>query len=82
MATRRRHPKRRVMRRKTAKRTSRMVKRGGEYKIGDKVPKWCSQCRDQLVYAGSTQIHDREKIYECMCTNRGCPTYNQKKTCT
>ena len=30
MATRRRHPKRRVMRRKTAKRTSRMVKRGGD----------------------------------------------------
>jgi len=76
MATRRRHPKRRVMGRKTAKRMSRMVKRGGGYEIGESLPVKCPTCDFYtLVYAGSEQIPGREKVQLCKCTNPKCRAF-------
>lgn len=71
MATRRRHPKRRVMRRKTAKRMSRMVKRGG-LKNGENVPgARCPTCNTYTIVADGSEPSERGNINMCKCTKCG-----------
>jgi uncharacterized protein with PIN domain len=69
MATKRRHPKRRVVIRKTVKRMSRMVKRGG-LKIGEKVPnKMCPECKTYTIVAdGSKPVKGSAAMEMCKCT--------------
>lgn len=79
MATKRRHPKRRVMRRKTAKRMSRMVKRGGGrmvkrggLKDGEKLPgARCPKCDTYTIVADGSRINTYGNELMCKCTKCG-----------
>lgn len=80
MATRRRHPKRRVMRRKSAKRMSRMVKRGGGgrmvkrggLKDGENVPgARCPKCSTFTIVADGSRPNTYGNELMCKCTKCG-----------